>query len=190
MVIMEHLWNHPAGGSAHFEYSKLKELELLTLVADMMKWPSARGDRQGYNPGYDGWIGEKTFEVKFQSSAEMIIEYARYDGTPSGISLSTADYWLLVNRSSIKAKPAGKVRCLPTATLRDYVDQSIIMNNVRVYEPSASGPGSRNVTLDPWKLGDDGWMFDVPAILEFDKVIGYNLNLHSINQNYKRQHTL
>ncbi len=116
---------------------------------------------KGFFPDYDFLIEdlqkkEITFEVKYTSKRDILIEYARGDGTtPSGIQVNKSDYTMLINHQSANSNSkwidVGKIRLYKTSMLLDWTMNAV--NDKRywkkIYKRSSTGPGSANVLLKP-----------------------------------------
>ena len=119
---------------------------------------------KGNNPGYDVLLTNGTkIEVKYTNSQAIFIETSRYDGTPSGLSKSTADYYLIVHTGYFNKK-IGKVKLIPTQTLRDL---SVLGRCItKSFEPYKNSPGSKGFYLNKELNGNDGWIGNI----DFDEV--------------------
>ena len=118
----------------------------------------------GYHPQYDASVRGIKYEIKFTKYSQIQIEYARYDGTPSALSLSEADHYLMISsgRSKVNGQwmDVGKVRLYDKNYLVKEAKKQIDIGNIVAYKPSPSGPGSLNVQFNPKLLIDD-WVGDI-----------------------------
>lgn len=102
----------------------------------------------GLNSQYDCIINGKKVEIKIQSGGAPIIEYMKYDGTPSGITLSEADVYMVLNPGMSAGTKFMKVRLYNTAYLRQWIDTQLKTDaEPIVYKPDGTGPGSYNFKL-------------------------------------------
>lgn len=130
-----------------FEYSKQAEFALATLL----KMKQAQLS-EGYFPEYDIRWRDYTFEVKYQNTTRLNVEFRQQkSGNPSGIVTSTANYWLVVSKGkTMDGAVVGKVRQYDTKTLRSTAMCEI-----------DSGVGdARYLQLDPKKINHT-WLGDV-----------------------------
>lgn len=110
---------------------------------------------QGNSPEWDVKLEDgTTIEVKFTDSTKPFIETHYGDGRPSGLSLSTADFYLIVQTGFWGDKKIGKVKVIPTDTLRDIAD----ICEKRYYPASHDSPGSRGFILNRELGNNDGWV--------------------------------
>jgi len=95
----------------------LAEQEIMNLVCNFYKLQPGTVT-QGKFSGYDFTIEGKTFELKIssRSTTNSVMEVCRADGRPSGLSASTADYYLFLNN----AGNIGKLRLIRTSELKKY----------------------------------------------------------------------
>lgn len=131
---------------------------------------------EGYAPEYDVLMSDGKYEIKITQNEYISVEFARADGSPSGISVSESDFYLIVHKGygtwiDGKMRAVGKVRRIPTQTLKKVAlsvaehDESRIL----VHEASVHGPGSMCVRLQASKLANDfkscgvkdGWIGDI-----------------------------
>ncbi len=104
---------------------------------------------EGYSPDYDYYLGGKKMEQKVSATDGLSLEYARYDGTPSGLSVTESDYYITVTPNMSKHGSewvkVGKVRMYKVADLFRILGTNPDDSPYKkVYEPSPNtGPGSR-----------------------------------------------
>lgn len=102
----------------------------------------------GLHSEFDCTINSKKVEIKIQSSGAPIIEYMKYDGTPSGITMSEADVYMVLNPGLSGSTKYMKVRLYNTALMRRWIDTQLKTEaEPIVYKPDGSGPGSYNFKL-------------------------------------------
>jgi hypothetical protein len=154
---------------AKFDYSKWAE-QIVCEWLSRKKQMVIESITQGKDTRYDVMMSGKKIEVKFQGSRFLSIEYAYADGTPSGIALTEADHYLMINQGSSSDgnggwDKVGKVRLIPTHLIRAAILKKIAVGDIHVWQPGSTGPGSRCVHLDPkTDLPRDGWVGDVGYI--------------------------
>ncbi|KKM88070.1 hypothetical protein LCGC14_1262420 [marine sediment metagenome] len=146
---------------------------------------------KGFFPDYDFLIEdlqkkEITFEVKYTSKRDILIEYARGDGTtPSGIQVNKSDYTVLINHQSANSNgtwiDVGKIRLYETSSLLAWTmkakDDS--RYDTKKYPRSNTGPGSANVIFRPKQYENELphlWIGDVkcdtnPIAYHMDKLL-------------------
>ncbi len=104
-----------------FDYSKLCE----EAIADLLGIKS-RVMAEGFHPQFDFTDSTtgNTYEVKFQMHGHVDIEAEQSKNTnPSGIMVSTATYWIIINTSPTMAgELVGKVRRYKLADLKYAVE--------------------------------------------------------------------
>lgn len=169
VINVRKLWNDSMWDGqffAKFDYSKWAE-QIVCEWLSRKKQMVIESITQGKDARYDVMMSGKKIEVKFQSGRYLSIEYAYADGTPSGISLSEADYYLMINQGSSSREDGswaktGKIRLIPTHLLRDAIKKKIDSGIYHEWPAGKTGPGSRCVHLDPkTDLPRDGWVGDV-----------------------------
>ena len=102
----------------------------------------------GLNSGYDVIINNKKVEIKVQTSGSPFIEYANYDMTPSGITLTNSDIYMILNPGMSMGVRYMKMRLFYTRELYRWVDNNV-QNGAKdiAYKPDSMGPGSRGYKL-------------------------------------------
>ena len=101
-----------------FRYSNKAELAVATLIG-----ASNPIITEGYAPGYDFSAGGLKYEVKYQNTHLVNLEFKQEKtGVPSGIFTSTADWWIVVSTGvTMQGEVVGKVRGYRTPTLQQIV---------------------------------------------------------------------
>jgi len=144
------------GKQSGYNYSEEAEKALMELVFPGTHYTIT----EGYNPRYDAMLPNGTkIEIKFTNSSKLFVEESYFNGKPSGISLSEADYYLVVQKGFYGngGGEIGKVKLIPTDDLIFVREQCI----TKEYEPSNTSPGSRGFVVDR-ELGEfDGWLGNV-----------------------------
>lgn len=102
----------------------------------------------GLKSEYDCIINHKKVEIKIQSGGAPIIEYMKYDGSPSGITLSEADVYMVLNPGTSNGVKFMKVRLFSTALIKRWINTQL-KNEVDpiVFKPNSTGPGSYSYKL-------------------------------------------
>ena len=154
---------NPADPLAHYRYSNQVEAALAGLLG-MTNIDQPVG-RNGYHPEYDFEDLDTglTFEVKCQFRKLLQVEYRQSKADrsgvhrPSGIELSTADYWLFVSNefSSATGGAIGKVRAFK---------RSVLLTMYQHYK-DAGGSVANSFSINPWEgLGKQhSWLGDIAA---------------------------
>jgi len=165
-MIIEHsklFAENPADPTAHFRYSNEVEAALAKLLG--MTNINQPVGRNGYHPEYDFQDLDTglTFEVKcqFRKPDEYLrfikVEYKQSSNSrPSGIELSTADYWIFITRDTNAGADIGKVRAYKRETLETLYE----------YFKDGSIRGQYNYFhFDPWNgVGYQHiWLGDIAA---------------------------
>lgn len=175
-------------GRGHFEYSNTAERGLMVLIA-AAKQKVVESFSHGYDPTHDAILSGEMYEAKIQSGKLLSIEYATADNKPSGILLSQAKYYAMLNKGWNNKVSAwtGKIRIIKRdvllQALLDMLDAGI---EPTIYPADDNGPGARVMKIDPHTLKDDGWIgFDVELIMDgedtiydLSEIIGYNKPAH------------
>ena len=107
-------------------------------------------------------------EAKFQSTSDLVLEYRRADGTPSGLSTTKSDRYIMVNQgwSNMVQAKVGKVRVFKTKHLQQLMWQNVEAGtNLKEYPADHRGPGAKCVVLDSRDAMHD-WLGDVPMTWE------------------------
>lgn len=128
-----------------FAYSKRAEQSLANLLS--LPCVLAEGNHSEHD-FVDPSTGT-TYEVKFQFKPLVTIEFEQANSTrPSGIAVSTADFWLIVNTSWTNAgEQVGKVRRYTLQSLQDAARQ-------------AESTDGKTCTFNPRQL-DHVWLGDI-----------------------------
>lgn len=168
IVSVNRLWK----GKDKFTYSKYAEALAAHWLAKDKQW-IIEEYTTGFDARYDARLSGKRVEIKFQTSENLAIEYARPDYTPSGLFASESDYYLLINPGWSKKRgewvQVGKVRLIKTSDLKQSVLKQIESGNAKLYPTNEDGPGSRVVYLDPkTDLLNDGWLGDIGCVKDED----------------------
>lgn len=166
-------------GEDHFEYSKFAEQCVLDLIADYKGWTRQEIKKDsGFQPLFDAVLNEHPVEIKISKTNLLNVEFSRPDFYPSGITRSAAEYYIMVNSGFNKQlmTTTGKVRMLPRLKLLQYTIQAVFDGKTKIYDASANSPGAIVALIDPKTLKNDGWLFDVKAVLENGSVIGYDFS--------------
>ena len=143
----------------------------------------------GYAPEYDYILGTKKIEQKISLKQGLQIEFETYDGRPSGINLTTADYHVIITPcwSSNANKIVGKVRLYRTSDLLKVLGK-YETDFLKVFSPLDNSPGSKVISFDEKEtkalrgtLGSKKEqinlnMLEVSIIMEHGKKVGYDFN--------------
>ena len=117
--------------------------------------------------GYDFKLGEARFELKISSNPIPWVEYARADGTDSGLSKTRADFYCFVCPSKLKDGNSWvdvfKIRIVETNYLKSVMKSS--MSKI-VFPASQHGPGAKCFGLD-FKEHDHMWMGNFKSISKY-----------------------
>lgn len=153
-MIIEHdkLWKVAPGWSMLkcFEYSKVCEEALADLLG-LTNRVIAEGNHKEFD-FTDADTGE-TYEVKFQFHGTVDLEIEQSKTTnPSGVSVSTATYWLIVNTGVTKAgELVGKVRKYKLADLQYAIETRRLAGMTE---------GKKKCKFDPRDLPHE-WLGDI-----------------------------
>ena len=104
----------------------------------------------GNVPGFDMLLGNTLCELKITSnrSSRVHIEYSRYDGSPSGLALSDAEYYVIF---SVGYDNVCNVRFVETKGLKEVMN--LLINNpdpsrMSAFKPVKNDKGSRSFWID------------------------------------------
>jgi hypothetical protein len=145
-IIVENLWHKDK--DFRWKYVDYAEGIVQNTMAEMFNI-GVGGRTEGYAPEYDYYLGGKKIEQKISKNEGLELEFARYDGTPSGLSLTESDYYITVSpASSLHGSEwvkVGKVRMYKTSDLFRILGPAPEDSPFRkVYEPHPDrGPGSQ-----------------------------------------------
>lgn len=175
-------------GPGHYEYSNMVERCVAAIYAATTQ-KIIESFSHGYDPTHDFIASGELDEVKVQGGKMLGIEYATATGRPSGILLSHAKNYIMINRgwNNIINAETGKFRVISRMELLyqlcDQLERGI---KPTVYPPTANSPGAKVIYIDPRSLADDGWLgFDVAlyeengdTIYDLSEIIAYKKPLH------------
>lgn len=160
-MIVQHnqLWQtNPNWSLDHcFEYSKQAELAL----ANLLNLPNPQLSK-GFNNEYDIYSNNTTFEVKFQNTSKLRLEFRQANNfNPSGIAVSKSNFWIVICKGFTRdGYLVGKVRQYNTKSLKRHVRQTIDEDIFTQYNYLQMNPrdvdhiwlGDIFVTQDTWDL--------------------------------------
>lgn len=157
-------------GPRNYEYSNLVELAVAHMYA-IHSQKIVESISHGCDPTHDMIISGDMYEGKIQSSKDLCVEYARYDGRPSGITTTRSKYHLFINPgwNNVRECMTGKPRLIETSKLWQALYAKFESGHKHVaFRPTATSPGSRVMYIDPHDIpGGDGWLgFDVAMSVE------------------------
>lgn len=176
LIIVKKLWQ--GSKEEHFAYSNNHaEPIILEYVAQYLN-KKVTSITQGYCPSHDGSIGNDLVEIKVQSGWDWEIEYAYADGTSSGINVTRAKNWIIVNQGKNNkfGTVAGKVRMPEVEILKKVVNRKIANGEGQQRPRNENGPGSWYVKINPKTEmgGNDGWLDCDVTIQIVDDGIAYD----------------
>ena len=171
-------------GKDKYKYSEEVESFLQHLTAEVYSLRVGTVT-EGYNPETDFDLNEKSVELKITSFDDLTIEYARENGEPSGIELSTSKVHMTLSGgySSVgrRWKHVGKLRIFKTWQLREIIEP--LKGNPKYckeYPAHDGGRGSKCVVLNKDMLKTyniDIGLFDVDLIKNKKGwIVGYDFN--------------
>ena len=178
-----------------YEYSEAAE----TVIANAVEKPFnliAENLTRGFDSRHDfefrSPVSEKTrtTELKITSKDDLNIEYAYEDGSPSGISVSTAAIYLTLSGgwtgTGPWAKHVGRLRMYKTYELKEIVDWLKTKPKFcRNYAGNGEGRGSQCVVLTKELLKDlnseglqslDIGLMDIGLVKKDKRIVGYDMN--------------
>lgn len=131
-----------------FSYSKQVEQAL----ADLLVLPNYSLS-QGFDNRYDILSNVTTFEVKFQNTNKLRLEFRQSANfNPSGIAVSKSNYWVVVCKGYTRdGDCVGKIRQYNTKVLKQTTRQTI---TEELYN------SSNYLSLDPRQV-DHIWLGDI-----------------------------
>jgi hypothetical protein len=140
---------------------------------------------RGNVPEYDVIMNGHKVEIKFQASKKLSIEYATAAGEMSGIMLTHAKYYLMINQGKSNHNgmwvDVGKVRLIKVADLKKAFLKNLLAGESTVYHPVAnsSEPGSRVVHINPKNdlpNYTDGWITDIKYTININGEVEYHFD--------------
>lgn len=120
--------------------------KIFAIILSNLTDTDIQGYSEGFCPEYDYIVNNKQIEQKMSIFEDIWVEYSRYDGTVSGLSETTSDYYMCISgdRSGI-----GVVRMFRTSDIKSFKSTQ---PPSKVYPPDAKGPGRRMFLLDPFAI--------------------------------------
>ena len=151
-----------------YDYSEDAEYALCSLVYGE---ENIKKITNGYNADYDVLLTNgKKVEVKFTNSHNLFIEESYYNDTPSGLSITEADVYLIVQKGTYRnGQEMGKIKEIPVQTLKNVKH----LCRIESYEPYKYSTGSKGFILDKELGQNDGWIGNIAYI---HTVNGYDLS--------------
>ena len=148
------------GVNSGYKYSELAE----QAAADLVFGPCCQ-ITEGFNNKYDFVTPSgKKIEVKFTNNSKIFIEEEYYDGTPSGLSVTEADYYLIFCTGIWKGKKIGKAKLIPVTDLLSIAPSC----KRKSYPASTKSPGARGFILDRELGQNDKWIGNIRYNNGFD----------------------
>jgi hypothetical protein len=153
IVVHEKLWvvKEGWGWSNCFAYSQEAEAAVANLLGHRDAVLT-----EGNFPGYDYEHNGMKYEVKFQRTNGLRLEYRQSkSGKPSGVATTTADKWIVISTGlTMEGKLVGKIRAYDADVLREVVEQLV--------DPDSDG---NTIVVNPKEVPHK-WLGDV----HFDSV--------------------
>ena len=145
-IIVENLYT----GDKDFRWKYVDYAEgiVQNTMADMFNI-GVGGRTEGYSPEYDYYLGGKKIEQKISLKDGLELEFARYDGTPSGLTVTESDYYITctpaMSKHGSEWVKVGKVRMYKVSDLFRILGTAPEDSPFRkVYEPNPDkGPGAQ-----------------------------------------------
>ena len=153
-------------GKECYEYSEMVE-DYIKLTLSKELGISHGESTTGFDCSHDYILGNKKIEQKISGNYLLAVEYAYEDGTPSGISVTSADHMLMINPGyDSKKGEVGKIRLVRVRDLRK------IIADPKLFEDSCVVCNKKHMLFD-LKIADVACIYDSPVS---NKVIGYDFN--------------
>lgn len=172
-----------------YEYSEAAETVLANLIEkpfNLIAENLTRGNDSRHDFELRSKVTDKsrTTELKITGKDDLSIEYAYEDGSPSGISVSTAAIYMTLSGGwtgqGFRAQHVGKLRMFKTYQLREIVESLKTMPKYcKNYDGNGEGRGSQCVVLTKELIKTyniDIGLMDIGLVKEDGKIIGYDLN--------------
>lgn len=189
IIVIEHLRKDRFKPKDKYEYSEASE----TVIANLLEKPfnlTAQGITKGYDTSKDFDLCSnvtnkvRSVELKITGKDDLYIEYAYEDGTPSGISISKSNLYVILSGGwsgqGRFAKHVGKLRMFKTHQLRDIIETLKTMPEYCKDFPSYDGGrGSKCILLTKELIKTyniDIGLMDIGLVKKNGKIIGYDLN--------------
>jgi len=112
------------------------------------------GGTVGYVPEYDWTLNNTLVEIKVSKNSDLFIEFAKADGTPSGLEVTTSDIHMFINPASAIINDSWvdmmKVRIVRTVELKAWLRYMAIHceDDLVIFPPSELGKGSAGFYLN------------------------------------------
>lgn len=186
MIIENYRLNKTNGGT-NFSYNDSAEDAIVDALCSNFNLAD-NGGPAGYAPEFDRIINNTKVEIKIQSCSSPFIEISKFDGkTPSGISLTESDLYLVVN-------PAGetmKMRLFYTKELKNWVERMLEKHPEKLEprKPDNLGPGSCGFFLDfeSMKTLNDLFVLGFESVRDEDnRIIFDTADIITRNTNFAR----
>ena len=122
---MELIIENTRTGSNKYEWSQLYEKDIQKLVSKVFNLRMGSQSTE-YDPSYDFILNNTLVEFKMSRYEDLLVEYSRGNGSPSGISVSKAKLYMTLNSGwtgkKYNSKPVGKLRIYKTYQLKDCIE--------------------------------------------------------------------
>lgn len=158
-INQQYVWNHP--NKKHFEYNQALEEQIISIIPDMQLLEQT----DGFAPEYDVIVSlfdssvkleiKTTGRVQLSTTNGIDIEFSRLDGSPSGLTATKSDYYMILSTEFNKGKLVGKIRLFPKIVLVRLADKADTFGELYEYPQTNSGPGSVYFELDPYSKSHD-----------------------------------
>lgn len=168
--------------------------------AQWTKWPVLYEPKASYFPDWDFVIAHsnsrKVARVEIKISAkgnyDGSLEISRSDGSPSGLTATTADFYLMLN---VASRSTGKIRAIRTEHLRQYAASRI---HTAIDLPTrGTNIGSKVLPLNltssqiqdlmiaelPWDSSTGAFDFD-PARFKYNTFANRNISRFLVDDNW------
>jgi hypothetical protein len=182
-IFVKKLWEEETG----FQYSKIAEDAALKLSSSILNVDYWVDDTPGFNPKWDGKLGESYVEVKYSASQRsdktIFIETNRGYGPPSALLLSRSDYYLMIHPGwSNDIGAVGKVKLFQTADLLNIMNDFEIVPHYDV--KGFFMPNKYDRIKDIW-LGDVRFnekerSFDMSRFIKTNRYVNWELQKRKI----------
>jgi len=189
IIVIRNLYEDRFKRNDKFKYSEAAE----TVIANLIEKPFnliAENLTRGNVASHDFELRSKvtdtsrTTELKITGYDDLSIEYAYEDGSPSGISVSTAALTMTLSGGwtgqGFRAQHVGKLRMFKTYQLKEIIESLKTMpKHCKHYTGNGEGRGSQCVVLTKELIKTyniDIGLVDIGVVKKDGKIIGYDLN--------------
>ncbi len=141
---------------------------------------------EGYRPDWDMVCEDgTTIEVKFSGGHRPFIELKKDGGIKSGLSLTTADKYLMITHNYT----VGKIRLCETSDIKEFYEKNKHRINIHCFNEGTS-QSSYGFFLDVYNnIPTHEWIGDIPAVIMGSNAVSYDLtpsHVIKVSRNFEK----